>query len=404
MTTSQKAATTPRQEWALLAVLAAVQFCNMVDFVIIMPLGPQFMRVFDISPKQFGWLVSSYTFAASISGLLIALVIDHFDRKSTLLIELVGFTVGTLLCAIAPNFPLLLAARIVAGAFGGVLAASVFSIVGDAVPESRRGAAMGTVMSAFAIASVVGIPFGLFLATQLTWHAPFVFLGVASMAVLFAAYRIIPSMRAHLDAAPEAHRQSAFRELREVIMHPKHLRAYSLSLLLTFAGFSVIPYISPYLVSNVGVAEKDLAYTYLAGGAFTLFSSRMVGKLSDRQGKFKTFVIMALLSLIPVWLLTTMPVSPLAYAIVVTTLFTMAMNARFVPATALIVSSVEPRHRGSFMSVNASVQHLGSGLAAILAGELLEKAVGGGLVHYDRVGMFSMAATLLSVGLARRLV
>src|SRR3954468_6493689 len=150
-------------ERLLLFVLAAIQFTAVVDFLIILPLGPQYMRVFVIAPAQFGVIVSSYAISAGISGIAACFFLDRFDRKRALLGLYLGFTLGTLFCALAPTYHLLVAARAVAGAFGGVVGALILAIVGDVVPENRRGAAMGMVMSSFSVAMICGVPVGLWL-------------------------------------------------------------------------------------------------------------------------------------------------------------------------------------------------------------------------------------------------
>src|SRR5215467_5999101 len=170
----------PLNERLLLLVLASIQFSAIVDFLIIMPLGPQYMRVFGISPAQFGIIVSAYAVSAGISGIAAGFFLDRFDRKRALLALYSGFTLGTLSCALAPTYHLLVGARVVAGAFGGVAGALILAIIGDVVPESRRGAAMGLVMSSFSVASICGVPLGLFLATQLNWHVPFYGLALLS--------------------------------------------------------------------------------------------------------------------------------------------------------------------------------------------------------------------------------
>lgn len=179
-------------------VLAGAQFSHILDFVIMMPLGPQFMRVLLISPQQFGFLVSIYTFSAALCGFFGAFFIDRFDRKTALLTLYGGFTLGTLFCAISPSFYVLLAARAVAGAFGGLMGAVIFSIIGDAFIETKRGAATGTVMSAFSLASVLGVPFGLYLATHYSWQAPFFLLAGVSLVMIGVAMRVLPPLRSHL--------------------------------------------------------------------------------------------------------------------------------------------------------------------------------------------------------------
>src|SRR5579871_3925366 len=151
---------TPARERMLLFTLAAIQFTTVLDFVIILPLGPNFKDVFNIVEYQFGYIVSAYGIAAAITGFAAGFVLDRFDRKKALLWLYAGFTIGTLCCGLSNSYILLLASRALAGAFGGVVGAVILSIVGDVIPMERRGAAMGLVMSAFSISSIVGVPMG----------------------------------------------------------------------------------------------------------------------------------------------------------------------------------------------------------------------------------------------------
>ncbi|WP_316929223.1 MFS transporter [Nitritalea halalkaliphila] len=89
------------REKLLIWTLAAINFTHIVDFMILMPLGPQLMRIFEITPNAFGLLVSSYTFSAGISSFFGAFILDKFDRKQLLLWVFGGFLVGTLACALA---------------------------------------------------------------------------------------------------------------------------------------------------------------------------------------------------------------------------------------------------------------------------------------------------------------
>jgi predicted MFS family arabinose efflux permease len=388
------------RERPLLAVLAGIQFTHIVDFMIMMPLGPQFMQLFDIGPAQFSLLVSSYTLSAGVVGLVAALFIDRFDRRHALLILYAGFIAATLACGLAPDYGWLLLARAAAGAFGGVLGASIFAIVGDAIPESRRGAAMGTVMSAFSLAAVAGVPIGLVLANAYGWRAPFLLLSALSLAILFLVARHVPRLRYHVR---HAQGRSALAQLNEVIGRRNHLRAFALVATLTLGAFAVIPFISPYMVSNVGLTLDELPLIYLAGGLMTLFTARLIGRLADRHGKRRVFVVTALLSLVPILLVTHLPEVPLGVAITVTTLFMVLVSGRFVPAMAMITASVEPRLRGSFMSVQTSVQQFGSAVATLGAGLIIGRGADGALLHYGTIGLCAAVATLAAVLIARTL-
>ena len=390
-------ATVPKtviREGLLIFLLAAIQFTHMMDFVIMMPLGPQLMRVFNITPQEFGLLVSAYTFSAAVAGFLSALVIDRFDRKHALLGLYLGFALGTLACAMAPSFGLLLAARVVAGAFGGVLGALILAIIGDAIPEQRRGAATGQVMAAFSVASIAGIPVGLYLASVTSWHAPFYLLAGLSFVVLLVGTFFLPAMRGHLSSAT---RESPFLVIGDILRRQNLRWAMALTVTLTMAGFFVVPFISPYMVANVGFEEAELSYIYLFGGLATVFTSQWAGRLADRHGKKRIFAGSAVLSLLPILAITNLPPVPHYVALIVTTFFFILFGARFVPAMALITSTVEPKLRGSFMSINSSVQQLSAGLASFGAGLIVQESASGRLLHFSWVGLVACAITLAAV-------
>ncbi len=291
-----------RKEWLLIVVLSAVQFTHILDFVIMMPLGPQFKDDLQLTDQWFGFLVSAYAFSAAAAGLLAAWFIDRFDRKSALLALYAGFTLGTLCCAAAPNYAFLLAARAVTGAFGGVVAACILAIVGDAFPGPRRGRAMGAIMSAFSVASIVGIPAGLSLANGYGWRAPFVALTALGVAVCVLVNFVLPPMRSHLVRG----RQTV--SVWSIFLEPTHLRAYVLMTALVLGSFMIVPYLASYLVSNTGRDKAELPYVYLCGGLATLLTMTFFGWLSDRLGKLPVFRCLALFTMIPILLVTNLPV------------------------------------------------------------------------------------------------
>jgi predicted MFS family arabinose efflux permease len=387
-------------EWILLAVLASIQFTNLMDFVILMPLGPQLMRIFSISPQQFGLIVSAYTFSAGIVGIVGAMLVDRFDRKTVLLSLYGGFAVSNFLCAIAPSYEWLLGGRIIAGAFGGLMGATVFAVVADVIPDVRRGAAMGVVMTSFSLATVAGVPVGLFLANHFGWHIPFYMLTVTSSAVLIVGYYVLPPVRGHITQKGDV---SPLRSLMELITHRNHINAFVFMSAMMFAGFSVIPYISPFMVSNVGLTEQDLPYIYFFGGGATIFTSRWIGRLSDKHGKQRMFMIMAAASIVPILLLTNLTPMPLWAALIVTTLFMILTSGRMVPAMAMITASVEPAQRGSFMSINSSIQQISAGIASMTAGLMLGKTATGALTNFGVVGLIAAATSILCIVLSKRL-
>lgn len=382
-------------------ILSAINFAHILDFVIVMPLGPQLMRIFHIDASQFAVLVSSYTVSAGLCGFAGIFFIDRFDRKTALLTAFGGFTLGTLLCSAAPDYAFLLLARILTGLFGGILSALIYSIVGDYIPYERRGNAMGKVMAAFAVASVMGVPAGLWLAAAFDWHTPFLALGVFSVLMFILAVVFLPPMKAHLEKREPA--EKPLLVLKRIVSDPNQLKALTLMMLIMLAGFTVIPFISPYFVTNVGMSELELVYNYLVGGAFTFVSSQVIGRLSDRYGKRQMLVLLCILSVIPILLVTHIGVTPLPLAVAASTLFFILVSGRSVPGLALITSTVDPAHRGSFMSFNSAVQQLSAGLATFIAGLIVLTGADGKLYHFGWVGILASLVSLLTIPLVKRI-
>ena len=387
-----------RSERLLLLVLAAIQFTAIVDFLIILPLGPQYMRVFAITPGQFGVIVSAYAISAGISGFATGLFLDRFDRKRALLALYFGFAVGTLFCALAPTYHLLVVARIVAGAFGGVAGALILAIIGDVVPEERRGAAMGLVMSSFSVASICGVPIGLLLATNLNWHVPFLVLAGLSLLILVASAYVLPPLRGHLQHATSQH---PVARMLAVLGHTDHQMAFLFMAILSFTGFIIFPNFANYMVLNVGLTEKQLPLIYLSGGLATVFSLNWIGKWADQTGKLRVFTLMSLAATVPIVALTNLPRVPLIAAISISTLLMVCMSGRMVPAMALMTAAIEPQYRGGFMSVNSSVQQFACGVAAYCSGQILVQAPNGELAHFPLLGGASIVCALACIYLAR---
>lgn len=389
-----------QKEKALLWTLAAINFIHIVDFMILMPLGPQLMRIFDIGPSEFSLLVSSYTFSAGFSSFFGAFFLDRFDRKKILIWVYIGFTVGTFGCALSPSYGVLLGARVISGLFGGLTSALILAIIGDVVPNERRGRAMGLVMAAFSFASVMGVPIGLFLASLSSWHTPFFILTGLAILSFGMIFKFIPPIRDHLGK--EIKRPHPLEVISRVTRNSNQMRAIALSVMMMFGQFMIIPFLSPYNVANVGFSEIQLTYIYIAGGAFTIFTSPWVGRLSDRHGKLKIFTIFMLLNLIPIAVITHLGITPIPFVLMVTTMFFVTSNGRYVPAAALITGTAQPENRGSFLSFNSAVQQLAAGLASLGAGLIIGENELGQLTNFNIVGYLAIIFSILCIPLARR--
>jgi predicted MFS family arabinose efflux permease len=386
-----------RGEILLLLLLASVQFTSIVDFMVVMPLGPQLMLKLDLTPARFGWIVSSYTIAAGLAGLLASSIMDRFGRKAAFLTLYAGFLIGTLLCGLAGGYYALLSARVVTGMFGGILGGMALAIVGDVFPEERRGRATGILMSAFAVASAFGVPIGIYLGTRWGWNVPFLILAALGVPVFVVALFGMPVLRDHLHAVVPTH---PLAQIFETFRHANHLRAFALTLTLMLGSFSVIPYISAYLVFNVGVPEMKLTIVFITGGLLSLIGAPVIGQLGDRFGKLLVFRIVAPISMVLMLIVTTLPRVPVAVAAGVVGALMLSNAGRMVSALAMVTGSALPQRRGGLMSANSAVQHLSAGMGAAIGGRILIPSADGSFLHYERVGLVAVFASLISLWIA----
>ncbi|MDH2917327.1 MAG: MFS transporter [Gallionella sp.] len=394
-------ATPAYSERALLLTLAGIQFSHILDFMIMMPLGPMLMRELGITTHEFGLLVASYSFSAALSGLLAATFVDRFERKRLILVMFLFFGLATLACGLAPSYATLIIARGLAGAFGGVLGALVQTIIGDTIPYARRARASGTVSAAFSFSTVAGVPLSLWLASHFQWRAPFIFIVVLVAIFMLVAIRVLPELRHHLSHEKQAH---PFSALFAVMRDANHWRAMMLSALIIFSGFTVIPYITLYAVNNIDISQHDIAYIYLVGGAATLFTARLIGHWADAHGKVKVYRMIAFTAMVPLIAVTHIQSASLGWWLVCTTLFFVLVSGRFIPAMAIITSAAQPKLRGTFMSLNATVQSLAMGLAATLSGFIITQDAAGHVIGYQNVGYVAITANIIAIWFVSRVV
>jgi MFS transporter, DHA1 family, inner membrane transport protein len=384
----------------ILYLLACVQFTNIMDFMIMMPMGPILMKAFDISAREYSFLVSAYSISAGICGFIAAFFVDKFDRKNVLTVAYIGFLIGTFACAIAPTYTMLMLARIVAGVFGGVLGSQVIAIVGDTISYEHRAEGMAIIMAAFSTASVLGVPLGMYLASKISWHVPFYFVVAVGFVNLLLIYRYLPSLRSHIHVS--ATKPSPFAVLTNIAKDNNQMRALALSVIIMFGHFCTIPSLSPYLTLNVGMSVDNISLIYLVGGAITIFSARIVGRIADQKGKYLIFAICGTLFLIPVYLMTNLHAgASLTMILFITSMFFLFANGRTITMQAMVSGVVNNEQRGGFTSINSSMIQLGSGAASFVGGLMVEKAANGTLLHYELVGYMSMTFMILGIILAK---
>jgi predicted MFS family arabinose efflux permease len=387
-------------ERLLVFLIGAVQFVNILDFVMVMPLGPDFARVLGIPLSQLGLVGGSYTLAAAAAGLLGSLFLDRFDRRSALAVAMAGLAVGTFAGGLARGLPSLLAARVLAGLFGGPATSLSLSIVADAVPAQRRGKALGAVMGALSAAVVLGVPSSLKLAEWAGWRAPFFAVAVLGLLITLGTIAVLPPMRDHLNAATA---EGVTRRPRGPLFRRTVVLSYLMTAVTMGAGFLVLPNLSAYLQVNLGLPRAQLPLLYGIGGVVSFVCLRAVGFLVDRLGSFRVGTAGSALMFVAVWLLFIdipthapqwMQLSvnvPGGSPVLLLFLFLfLALSVRNVAYSTLTSKVPAPAERARFMSFQSAVQHLASAAGAIASSLVLAEGPDGRLLHVRRLAVLSL--------------
>jgi predicted MFS family arabinose efflux permease len=384
----------------VVAVLAFLQFTIVLDFMLLAPLGAFVIPTLRITPSQFGLVVSAYAFSAGLSGLLTAGFADRFDRKKLLLLFYSGFVAGTLLCGLAPSYPWLLFARMVTGLFAGVVGSVAFAIVTDLFALDMRGRVMGVMQTAFAASSVLGIPLALLLSTRWGWNAPFFMLVAAGTVVGGIIQVSLRPVDEHLRHHPD---RSPLHHLLQTVSNRLYLRGFATTGLLSVGGFMLMPFMSVFMVHNVGLPMDKLPLVYVITGACSIVSGPLIGRASDALGSFRVFAFGCAVTIAMVVIYTHLRITPVPVLVVVIVLLQIGIFSRMIPASALTSALPQASDRGSYMAISASLQQVSGGIAAVIAGLIVVQTAGGDLLHFDTVGYVLVCTTLVTLMLMYRI-
>lgn len=368
--------------------------------MVLSPLGAILMPSLDITPAQFSHLVSAYAYSAFASGILSAGFADTYDRKRLLLFFYAGFLGGTVFCGLAPDYHSLLIARVITGLFGGVMGSVVFSIITDLFAMQQRGRVMGFVQMAFAASQVLGLPVGLYLANAFSWHMPFLLIvGIGSLVFILITL-FMPPVDAHLQIKKDI---SAFRHLLNTLTRKRYITGFAATVLLATGGFMLMPFGSAFSVNNLGLRMEDIPLVYMITGISTMIAGPMLGKLSDRVGKFPVFIAGTVLTIILVLIYCNLGITPLWLVIGINTILFIGITSRMIASSALMSAVPDVRDRGAFMGLNSSIQQLSGGLAASLAGMIVVQEESGYLKHYPTLAYVVCAAMVITLVMMYRI-
>ncbi len=381
-------------EMFLIAILAFLQFTIILDFMVLSPLSAILLPELNITPAQFSLVVSVYAISAGLSGLLAAGFADKYDRKKLLLFFYTGFILGTFLCGFAPDYNSLLIARIITGIFGGVIGAIIFAITTDVFKLQVRGRVMGFIQMAFAASQVLGIPVGLYLANKTNWHSPFILIASISVIVYVIIIWKVKPVVEHLAIKKNI---TSFQHFKQTISKKRYITGFAATTLLATGGFMLMPFGSAFTVNNLKIELDHLPIIYVITGLFTIVAGPIIGKLSDRVGKYNMFIAGSILSMIMVVIYCNLEATPLWAVIVINVILFIGITSRIISASALMSAVPEPADRGAFMGINSSVQQFSGGIAAFFAGLIVVQEDSGYLDHYDWLGYVVVVAMIITV-------
>ena len=384
----------------VIVLLALTQFTVVLDFMVMSPLGDILMKSMNMTTTQFGLVVSAYAFSAGIAGILTAGFADRFDRKKLLLFFYIGFILGTLFCGLANTYPLLIAARIITGIFGGVIGSISMAIVADLFLPQQRGRVMGFLQMGFGSSQVLGIPISLYLANSFGWQSPFLMIvGLATLIWLIIIIKMKPITQ-HLEVKND---RNALHHLLHTIAQKDYRIGFMSTALLSLGGFMMMPWGSAFAINNLHVTPDQLPILFMIAGIATLIIMPIIGKLSDKMDKFNLFAIASVWMICVVLVYTRLTPVPFWFVIIMNVLMMIGIMSRMVPSMALASSLPKMQDRGAFMSINSSLQQIAGGVAAAIGGMVVvQKDKTSPLEHYDTLGILITIILLFAVYMVYR--
>lgn len=389
-----------RYQWLAVAILALTQFTVVLDFMVMSPLGDLLMKDFKVKPDQFGIVVSSYALAAGLSGFLTAGFADRFDRKRLLVFFYSGFILGTLFCGLAESYNQLVLARILTGLFGGVMSSISMAIVADIFSLEQRGRVMGFMQMGFGLSQIVGIPLSLFIADMYNWQTPFYLIVGLSVGILLAILLALKPINAHLALKRE---NSAFKHLLATIKNRNYRIGFLATAFMSLGGYFMMPWGSAFAVNNVGISQKELPFLFMVVGVSTFMIMPLIGILADKINKFQLFMTASIVMIASVLVYVHLGETTLFVLIVVNIFMMGGIMARMVPSQALTTSVPEAKDRGAFMSINASLQQIAGGIAAMIGGKIVwQYSPSSPLMNFDLLGYVVVGVIIINIYLTYR--
>jgi DHA1 family inner membrane transport protein len=228
-----------------------------------------------VSIPRAGLLVSGYAIGVAFGGPALMVVAGRYPRKPAIVGVLAVFLAAHLVCAVAPSFGTLMAARIVAAAAHGTFFGLAIVLATSSVPPDRRATALSIVVGGISVANVVGVPLGTAVGNAFGWRAAFVMVAVFALVAALAVTAFVADARGARDRTP-------LRRQVQALLNRTVLSAYGLIVLLMIATFSLVTFVAPYMAEAAGIGSGALPLVLLGFGIVGAVGTFAGGRLTDR--------------------------------------------------------------------------------------------------------------------------
>jgi DHA1 family inner membrane transport protein len=382
-----------RLPWGLLALTVGAFGIGTTEFVI-MGLLMQVAADLQVTIAAAGLLISGYALGVFVGAPLLTAATGRWPRKATLVALMVVFTLGNIACALAPDYPVLMAARVLTslahGTFFGIGAVVATKLV---APE-RKASAISIIFTGLTVATLLGVPAGAWLGLHFGWRATF--WAVAAVGVLATAVvaLLVPG---HLDGS----RGIALREEAKVLARPQVLLGLAATVFGYAGVFAVFTYIQPLLTRVTGFGEGAVSPILLVFGVGMIVGNLVGGRLADRR--LVPTLVGTLVVLSAVLGAMTFALHDRIAAVVFTGLLGAAAFATVAPLQMRVLQQADGAGQSLASSFNIAAFNLGNAIGAWLGGAVIDRGPGLGAVPWTAalVTLAGLAIVWLSVRLER---
>lgn len=357
----------------LILIIGFIQFFDILDFMVVMPLGPDYAKDLAIDQSKLGYSALCYTIAAAFSGIFLAPYLDKYERKKALILIILGLACASFLGSFAKSFHHLLFTRIIAGFFGGPLTAISYAIISDLTPEKSRGYVIGKVMSAFSFAAIIGVPISLEISLLFGWQKSFLFVTLIGMCAIILAYINLPTMKTHIS---ENVVEQKLISLKNLFANKIYILAFCFSFLGMMALFMIIPYISGFLQSNLNFPREYIGPLYFIGGVSSFITVQFIGKIIDNNSSSKIAYLATLILAMPLLFVFTLELTnKLVFIAIFYAMLMIGIAIRNVSNSALATKIARKNERAGFMLLISTFQSIASGLGSYTSSIILHHEI-----------------------------